>query len=98
MHQYRLGNDLLERSTAVKDLGVPMDKKLTMSHQCALVSKKANDILWCINKSVASRLREATFRVLCPVLLSPVQKRQRFPRRSPAECHKDGREPGASPI
>jgi len=32
---------------------------------------------------------EATFRLLCPVLGSSVQKRQGSPGRSPAEGHKD---------
>jgi len=58
MHQYRLGADLLESSSAERDLGVPVDDRLTMSQQCALVSKKANGILGCIKKSVSSRLRE----------------------------------------
>ncbi|GAB0209543.1 mitochondrial enolase superfamily member 1 [Grus japonensis] len=57
-HQYRLGVDLLGSSTAEKDLGVLVDKKLSMNQQCALVAKRANGILGCIKKSVASRLRE----------------------------------------
>ena len=59
MHQYRLGDDHLERSSAEKDLDVLMDRKLAMSQQCALVDQNVSGILGCIKKSVASRLWEA---------------------------------------
>jgi len=58
MHQYRLGADLLERSSVERDLGVLVDNRLTMSQQCALAAKKSNAILGCIRRSVASRSRE----------------------------------------
>ncbi|PKU38135.1 hypothetical protein llap_11562 [Limosa lapponica baueri] len=57
-HQYRLGVDLLESTTEEKDLGVLVDSKLSMSQQHALVAKRANGILGCVGKSVASRPRE----------------------------------------
>jgi len=58
MHQYRLGDDLLERSSVEKDLGVLADNRLAMSQQCALVAKKDGGILGCIKKSMVGRLRE----------------------------------------
>ncbi|GAB0207557.1 mitochondrial enolase superfamily member 1 [Grus japonensis] len=57
-HQYKSGVDLLGSSSAEKDLGVLVDNKLSRSQQCALVARKANGILGCIKKSVASRSRE----------------------------------------
>ncbi|KAF4795870.1 hypothetical protein TURU_089444 [Turdus rufiventris] len=57
-YQYRLGADLLESNSAEKDLGVLVEDKLTMSCQCALVARRANGILGCIRKSVASRSRD----------------------------------------
>ena len=37
---------------------MPVDKKLSMTWQCALTRQKANRILGCIRSSVASRARE----------------------------------------
>jgi len=61
MHQYRLGADLLESSSVERDQEVLVDDRLTMSQQCALAAKKANGILGCIKKSVASRSKEVLF-------------------------------------
>ncbi|PKU47284.1 hypothetical protein llap_2383 [Limosa lapponica baueri] len=58
IHPYRLGVDLLESSSVERDLGVLVDKKLTSSQQYDLVAKKANGLLGCIKKSMASRSRE----------------------------------------
>ncbi|CAM5102288.1 unnamed protein product [Eretmochelys imbricata] len=57
MNRYRLGTDWLGSSSAEKNLGVTVDEKLDMSQQCACVAKKANSILGCISRSIASRSR-----------------------------------------
>jgi len=58
IHQYSLGMDLLESSSAERDLGVLVEDKLTMSQQCTLAAMKASGILGFIKRSVASRSRE----------------------------------------
>ena len=70
MYQYSLGDDLLQRSSAERDLGVLVDNWLFMSQQCALVAKKANGILRCIKRSVVSRSRVVIL-LLYTALITP---------------------------
>jgi len=63
------GAELLESSSAERDLSVLVDDRLTMSQQRVLAAKKADGILGCIRRSVGSRWRE----VLLPLYSSLVR-------------------------
>ncbi|KAK4830132.1 hypothetical protein QYF61_008559, partial [Mycteria americana] len=54
----KLGDEGIENSPVEKYWGIAVDDKLDMSWQCAFAVQKANHILDCIKRSVASRSRE----------------------------------------
>jgi len=72
-YQYRLGDEQIESSPKEKDLRVLVDENLDMNWQCLLASQKANHILSCIKRSMASRVREGIL-PLCSTLVRPHQE------------------------
>jgi len=54
----RLTKEHIESRSEKKDMGVLVDKNLSMIWQCVLVAQKVNDILGCIKGRVSSRSRE----------------------------------------
>lgn len=71
--QHGLGSTWLGSSFVERDLEVLVDKQFSISEQCATVAKRANRMLVCINKSIASRDKGVTI-PLCSALAKPHQE------------------------
>ena len=103
-YQYRLRDAGIDGRTDKKDLGVLMGEKLDMIHQCALAAQKANCILGCTKRSMASRVTEGILplcsgetspAVLCPALEPPAQEGHGCVGAVSKEGHKDDPRAGA---
>lgn len=60
-HKSKLGEELLERSPAKRDLGVLVSSKLKRSQHCALVHKRAKHTLEGIKHSKNSQSKDVIF-------------------------------------
>ncbi|PKU41026.1 rna-directed dna polymerase from mobile element jockey-like [Limosa lapponica baueri] len=97
-YQHELGDEWIESSPVVKNVGLPVDEKLVASGQCVFAPQKAYRILGCIKRSVASKLwevilplcsHETPSEVLHPPLGSSAQERHGPIRAGPEEGHKN---------
>ena len=52
-YKYKLEDVRVERSPAVKDVGILVDGKLDVRQLCSFAAQKANCILGCIKRSLA---------------------------------------------
>jgi len=69
-HKHRLSGEWTESSPEEKGLGVLVDQKLNTTQPFSLAAQKTNRTLGCIERSVASMLREGIL-LLCSALERP---------------------------
>ena len=74
-YQYRLGYEGLRAALMRSTLGVLVGEKLDMSQQCALTAQKANCVLGCFKRSVASRSREGILSLYSTLLRPHLESR-----------------------
>ncbi|GAB0204576.1 mitochondrial enolase superfamily member 1 [Grus japonensis] len=105
-HSYRLDREWIESSPEEKGLGVLVDEKFNMSHECVPAAQKANCVLGCIKTSVASRSRDVIVPLYstlvrphleyCIQLWGPQYKKDiRAVGASPEEAHEADQRAGA---
>lgn len=100
-HPSRLRAELLESSTAEKDLGVVVDKELSKSQQCVFVAKEANGCLGCLRKSFANLRgrgspRGAHLELCVPCWVPQYKRNVELLGQAQLRNYKDDQRPGAS--
>ena len=73
IHQYRVEDDLLKRSSTEKNLGVLVDNRLAMRQQYVFVAKKDSGIMGCIKYMKEFLYSKHWIRLLREVVESPLE-------------------------
>lgn len=69
-HKIKLGEEWLQSSPADRNPGVLVGSRLIKSQLCALVARKANHILGCVQHSITSQAIAAII-MMCSALVQP---------------------------
>jgi len=105
-YQSRLGDEEIESSPDEKDLGVLVDEKLDMIHQCALTARKVSCVPGLHQEKHSQQVKggysfplfrsgETSPAVLRPALEPPAQERHGAVGVGPEKGHKDDLRAGA---
>lgn len=100
----QLGDEVVKSNPTEEDLLIPVDEKLNTNKQCALSAQKANCILGCLERSVASRMGESNLpstplsEALTWSTGVSAQEGHRYVTASPEKCHEDVQRDGAPPL
>jgi len=100
----QLGDEVVKSNPTEEDLLILVDEKLNTNKQCALSAQKANCILGCLERSVASRMGESNLpstplsEALTWSTGVSAQEGHRYVTASPEKCHEDVQRDGAPPI
>lgn len=100
----QLGDEVVKSNPTEEDLLILVDEKLNTNKQCALSAQKANCILGCLERSVASRMGESNLpstplsEALTWSTGVSAQEGHRYVTASPEKCHEDVQRDGAPPL
>ena len=56
--EYKMGDDVLGRTTNEKDFGVIFSADMKVSEQCGIAASKGNQIIWLIRRTITYKEKQ----------------------------------------